>query len=90
VRHALDCEKAEFVIESEGPHPNLYAYNGAIRWKQRNQEMVEPITINNMPLRGCSLQNTSWVLGAVVFTGAETKIMLNSGVTPTKATETRT
>jgi phospholipid-translocating ATPase len=83
VRHALDCEKAEFVIESEGPHPNLYAYNGAIRWKQRN-EMVEPITINNMLLRGCSLQNTSWVLGLVVFTGAETKIMLNSGVTPSK------
>lgn len=92
VKHARDCEKAEFIIESEPPHPNLYSYNGAIRWEQRNeknpeaprQEMVEPITINNMLLRGCSLQNTEWVLGVVVFTGSETKIMLNSGITPSK------
>lgn len=92
VRHARDCEKSEFIVESEAPHPNLYAYNGAVRWDQRDPdyldaprtEMVEPITINNMLLRGCSLRNTEWILGVVVFTGVETKIMLNSGETPTK------
>lgn len=92
VRHARDCEKAEFIIESEAPHPNLYAYNGAIRWDQRDpqfpeaprKEMVEPVTINNMLLRGCSLRSTEWVLGVVVFTGGESKIMLNSGATPAK------
>ncbi|KAL5341511.1 hypothetical protein BJX70DRAFT_358989 [Aspergillus crustosus] len=92
VRHARDCERSEFVIESEAPHPNLYAYNGALRWDQRDsdypdaprKEMVEPITINNLLLRGCSLRNTEWVLGVVVFTGIETKIMLNSGETPSK------
>ncbi|KAI9933804.1 hypothetical protein MW887_004876 [Aspergillus wentii] len=92
VRHARDCEKSEFLIDSEAPHPNLYAYNGALRWDQRDpdfadaprKEMVEPITINNMLLRGCSLRNTEWILGVVVFTGEETKIMLNSGETPTK------
>ncbi|KAJ5699119.1 Phospholipid-transporting ATPase DNF1 [Penicillium macrosclerotiorum] len=92
VRHARDCEKAEFTIESEAPHPNLYAYNGAIRWDQRDpqfpeaprKEMVEPVTINNMLLRGCSLRSTEWVLGVVVFTGGESKIMLNAGATPAK------
>ncbi|KAL3471806.1 hypothetical protein BJX99DRAFT_236853 [Aspergillus californicus] len=92
VRHARDCERAEFILESEAPHLNLYAYNGALRWDQRDpdypdaprKEMVEPITINNMLLRGCSVRNTEWVLGVVVFTGIETKIMLNSGETPTK------
>ncbi|RDW72647.1 Phospholipid-transporting ATPase [Aspergillus mulundensis] len=92
VRHARDCERSEFIIESEAPHPNLYAYNGALRWDQRDldypdaprKEMVEPITINNLLLRGCSLRNTEWVLGVVVFTGIETKIMLNSGETPSK------
>ncbi|PGH34099.1 phospholipid-translocating ATPase [[Emmonsia] crescens] len=92
VKHARDCEKAEFTIESEYPHPNLYEYNGAIKWKQYDEnspdqpgrEMVEPITINNILLRGCSIQNTEWVLGMVVFTGLQTKIMLNSGATPTK------
>lgn len=92
VKHARDCEKAEFTIDSELPHANLYQYNGAIKWEQRDPrnpdapgtEMVEPISINNMLLRGCSLRNTEWVLAVVVFTGLETKIMLNSGETPSK------
>ncbi|KAJ5887422.1 hypothetical protein N7495_007463 [Penicillium taxi] len=92
VRHARDCEKTEFTIESEAPHANLYAYNGAIHWQQHDpnypdaprKEMVEPITINNLLLRGCSLQSTEWVLGVVVFTGGDSKIMLNSGETPAK------
>ncbi|WEW56763.1 phospholipid transporting ATPase [Emydomyces testavorans] len=92
VKHARDCEKAVFMIESESPHANLYQYNGALKWNQSDpkdpdaptKEMVEPITINNVLLRGCSLQNTEWVLGVVVFTGLQTKIMLNSGETPRK------
>ena len=92
VRHARDCEKTEFVIDSEGPHPNLYQYSALARWKQsvpgskdsNVTEMAEPIGIGNLLLRGCSLKNTEWVLGVVVFTGRETKIMLNSGITPSK------
>ncbi|OQV04184.1 hypothetical protein CLAIMM_09106 isoform 1 [Cladophialophora immunda] len=92
VKHAKDCEFAEFLIDSEGPSPNLYTYNGVARWQQQDpknpnaptRDMAEPITINNMLLRGCSLKNTEWILGVVVFTGGETKIMLNSGITPSK------
>ncbi|KIV77020.1 hypothetical protein PV11_08860 [Exophiala sideris] len=92
VKHARDCEYAEFIIESEGPQPNLYGYNAVAKWQQHDpkdpngpgREMAEPISINNLLLRGCSLKNTEWVLGVVVFTGQETKIMLNSGMTPTK------
>ena len=92
MKHAADCEKATFVIESEPPHVNLYQYSGAARWTQRDPqnpggpgtEMAEPISINNLLLRGCSLRNTKWVLGVVVYTGRETKIMLNSGITPSK------
>ena len=92
IRHARDCEKAEFVVESEAPHANLYRYNGVVRWNQPSSrnveepatEMAEPISINNLLLRGCSLRNTEWVLGVVIFTGQETKIMINSGITPSK------
>jgi phospholipid-translocating ATPase len=92
VKHARHCEQAEFWIESEGPHSNLYAYSAVIRWMQHNAkdpdarpyEMAEPISINNLLLRGCQLRNTEWVLGVVVFTGEESKIMLNSGITPSK------
>lgn len=92
IRHARDCERAEFVIESEGPQSNLYKYNGAIKWKQNipgypdddPEDMTEPITIDNVLLRGCNLRNTEWALGVVIFTGHDTKIMINAGVTPSK------
>lgn len=92
VRHARDCEKAEFTIESEGPQPNLYSYNAVMKWHETDaknpegpkHERAEPIGINSLLLRGCNLRNTEWVLGVVVFTGSETKIMLNAGITPSK------
>ncbi|KXH48036.1 phospholipid-translocating P-type ATPase [Colletotrichum simmondsii] len=90
LKHARDCERAQFWIESEPPQPNLYKYNGAIRWHQTFEDssepdlMTEPITIDNLLLRGCNLRNTEWALGVVVFTGHDTKIMINSGITPSK------
>ncbi|CAG8554921.1 10831_t:CDS:2 [Ambispora leptoticha] len=45
---------------------------------------VEPVSINDVLLRGCILRNTEWVIGLVLFTGTDTKIMLNSGDTPSK------
>lgn len=92
MKHARDCERAEFVIESEAAQPNLYKYNGAIKWKQNlpefpddePEDMTEPITIDNLLLRGCNLRNTEWVLGVIVFTGHDTKIMMNAGITPSK------
>lgn len=92
MKHAKDCEKASFVIESEASNSNLYQYSGLARWTQRDPrksegpgtEMAEPISINNLLLRGCSLRNTEWVLGVVVYSGRETKIMINSGITSSK------
>lgn len=92
IKHARDCERTEFTIESEPPQPNLYQYSAVARWSQQNpkypnekgEEMAEPISINNLVLRGCNLRNTDWVLGVVVFTGFDTKIMMNSGITPSK------
>jgi phospholipid-translocating ATPase len=92
IKHARDCERVQFTIESEAPQPNLYQYSGVTRWTQYNskspdspgEEMAEPISINNLLLRGCNLRNTDWVLGVVIFTGFDTKIMMNSGITPSK------
>ncbi|KAI1427418.1 hypothetical protein F5Y12DRAFT_171568 [Xylaria sp. FL1777] len=89
LKHARDCERAQFSIESEPPQPNLYKFNAAIKWQQSfpgtgPKEMTEGITIDNLLLRGCNLRNTEWVLGVVVFTGHDTKIMMNAGATPSK------
>ncbi|KAK3620398.1 phospholipid transporting ATPase [Elasticomyces elasticus] len=92
VKRARDCERTSFTLESEPPHANLYAYSGVVRWEQRDtahpkepaRTMAEPVGINNMLLRGCTLRNTEWIVGIVAYTGEETKIMLNSGITPSK------
>ena len=80
-----DVEHASFVLDSEPPHANLYAYNGVLRFNDpEGAERLEPVTTNELLLRGCALRNTNWVIGLVVFTGADTKIMLNGGETPSK------
>lgn len=79
-----DLEHAKFIVDSEPPHANLYAYNGVLKYRSGTHQKIEPITINELLLRGCSLRNTSWVIGLVIFTGADTKIMLNGGETPSK------
>jgi magnesium-transporting ATPase (P-type) len=33
---------------------------------------------NNVVLRGCRLKITLWVTGVVIYTGVDSKIMLNS------------
>lgn len=44
----------------------------------------EPLSTQNLLLRGCVLRNTPWVVGAVLYTGRETKISLNSKKPPSK------
>jgi phospholipid-translocating ATPase len=93
IKHALqstnhiqtveDCMEISCAIQSEPPHPNLYTYNGVLKWYNSDKEL-EPITADSMLLRGCVLRNTEWLICVVVFTGSETKIMLNSGSTPSK------
>ncbi|ODV64783.1 phospholipid transporting ATPase [Hyphopichia burtonii NRRL Y-1933] len=84
IKKADDLINHRFQIESEGPHANLYSYQGSLKYGDDDNENKESITINNLLLRGCSLRNTKWVVGIVVFTGDDTKIMLNAGITPTK------
>ena len=83
-----DLEHARFIVDSEPPHANLYTYNGVLRYVPADHEAKgdelrqEAITINELLLRGCTLRNTKWIIGLVIFTGADTKIMLNGGDTP--------
>lgn len=86
IKKADDLVHHQFQIDSEGPHPNLYSYEGNLKYTTEGSDQMnqESISINNILLRGCTLRNTKWVVGIVVFTGDDTKIMLNAGITPTK------
>ncbi|KAG2123558.1 hypothetical protein BD769DRAFT_1470822 [Suillus cothurnatus] len=81
-----DIEKSSFVLDSEPPHQNLYIYNGVLRYTDAatREPRREAVTINELLLRGCTVRNTAWIIGLVVFTGQDTKIYLNGGRTPSK------
>ena len=80
-----DLGRLSFVLDCEPPHQNLYTHQSVLRYTDSNGEnKQESVTINELLLRGCTLRNTDWVIGLVVYTGADSKIMLNSGGTPSK------
>ena len=46
--------------------------------EQSSSQSKEPLQANNVLLRGCVLRNTEWIIGMVVNTGHETKIMMSA------------
>lgn len=76
----------EGIIESEQPNNRLYNYDGTLTTKDEDGHTRRfPLDPNMLLLRGAQLRNTSWIYGIVIFTGHETKLMLNSSKKPTKA-----
>lgn len=91
IRHARDLGNTKFWVECDPPNENMYHFRGTIHYENydKNGYLIDPdekeaISDKNVMLRGCTLRNTSWIVGLVVYTGSETKIMLNSDQTPTK------
>ena len=80
-----DLERLSFLLDCEPPHQNLYTHQSILRYTDSNGEnKQESVTINELLLRGCTVRNSDWIIGLVVYTGADSKIMLNGGATPSK------
>ncbi|KAH9282797.1 Phospholipid-transporting ATPase IA [Echinococcus granulosus] len=73
--------KARLRIECEQPTRCLEEFVGTL-YDENNTGY--PLDSNQMLLRGATVKNTNWVFGAVVYTGKETKVMLNSTAAPLK------
>ncbi|KAJ2785179.1 phospholipid transporting ATPase [Coemansia interrupta] len=77
-------------ISAEPPSTQLYAFKGTIRQVGGSADggsgggAPEPLGVDNLLLRGSVVRNTAWAVGAVAFTGDDTKIMMNAGETPSK------
>jgi magnesium-transporting ATPase (P-type) len=73
----------------EGAKPNLYKLDGFLSVLSAEGETTKISTnISNILLRGCILRNTDFVMGLVLYTGHDTKIMLNSGCPHMKQSKT--
>jgi phospholipid-transporting ATPase len=83
LRNIGNFENISSTIECEEPKPNLYEFKGALI----NENSRVPIQIDQLLLRGSILRNTSFIIGAVVYTGHDSKIMKNGGVAPTKTSK---
>jgi phospholipid-translocating ATPase len=82
------CSSTKLRIDMDAPEVNMFRLNGAIvaldEETHNGDATVHPINLETTLLRGCVLKNTSWVIGIIIFAGSDTKIVQNSGGTPSK------
>ncbi|WWC87350.1 uncharacterized protein L201_002239 [Kwoniella dendrophila CBS 6074] len=82
------CAHAHLRIDLDAPEVNMFRLNGAVVNLEEvgddGQNPIHPATLETTLLRGCVLKNTAWVIGIVIFTGSDTKIIQNAGKTPSK------
>lgn len=67
-------------IECEPPNAHLNEFTGKIS----TQELVRPLCLSQMLLRGAKLKNTKWIVGVVIYTGHDAKLLMNSKTAPLK------
>ncbi|KAK0417961.1 hypothetical protein QR680_013300 [Steinernema hermaphroditum] len=90
IRQGLDCtshlirgdliSKFTAEIECEPPSRHVSEYTGTLKMDSTQR----PLGPNQLLLRGARLKNTHWIFGAVVYTGHDAKLLMNSKAAPLK------
>ncbi|KAK7467656.1 hypothetical protein VKT23_004709 [Stygiomarasmius scandens] len=82
IRSALDCANPSnsFEVSVDRPEVNMYRLNGSVKMGEK----MSSVDLQAVLLRGTVLKNTAWVIGVVLFTGEDTKVVMNAGGTPSK------
>ncbi|VDK46448.1 unnamed protein product [Anisakis simplex] len=81
--HLIDPHKLsefEFDIECEVPNRRVNEFAGTINF----DNSPHLLGISQILLRGTRLKNTQWIFGAVIYTGHDAKILMNSKAAPLK------
>nr|XP_040137239.1 phospholipid-transporting ATPase IB-like isoform X6 [Ictidomys tridecemlineatus]XP_040137240.1 phospholipid-transporting ATPase IB-like isoform X6 [Ictidomys tridecemlineatus] len=71
-------------IECEEPDRQFNNFVGTLYLRGKSPISVGP---DQMLLRGTQLKNTQWIIGVVIYTGFETKLMQNSIKSPLKRSQ---
>eukprot|EP00002_Diphylleia_rotans_P038240 TRINITY_DN867_c0_g1_i12.p1 TRINITY_DN867_c0_g1~~TRINITY_DN867_c0_g1_i12.p1 ORF type:complete len:1187 (+),score=232.09 TRINITY_DN867_c0_g1_i12:63-3623(+) len=69
-------------IECEHPNNNLHKFEGTLYHHDDKYALDSKMFLP----RGSMMKNTEWAIGVAVFTGPETKLMMNSSQAPIKRT----
>ncbi|KAL4463532.1 hypothetical protein ABPG72_014935 [Tetrahymena utriculariae] len=65
-----------YQLKYEQPNLQMYNFNGIMANSQSGNQY--PINISNICLRGSSLKATNYMYGMIIYTGHQSKILLNS------------
>ena len=74
-------------LTSERPNSHVNNYIGKLTLppdSEGGRSVHAPLNIENILLRGAVLRNTELIVGVACFTGADTKLVMNSVDTPSK------
>ena len=88
----IDKFRLEGKVFADRPNPELYKLNGKMHLKYNNETETNdelkvcdiPLDSKQLLLRGAKLKNTTWVMGIVVYSGLNCKIMKNAKEPVTK------
>ena len=69
------------LVEMEHPNKLTDSFQGVLSIDGMGREAIQ---LTNVLLRGCVLRNTDWIVGLVVNTGHDSKIMMSSRATRSK------
>ena len=68
----------EGIIQCDLPNPSLYMLNGKANMRLNGIGNEFPLDAKNLLLKGAKLRNTDWIIGIVIYTGHNCKLMKNA------------
>ena len=74
LKEAAELEEFRTVVKCDAPNKLLYTFRGNMDINGTSY----PLDNKQILLRGCVLRNTEWAIGMIVYTGHESKIMMNA------------
>ena len=66
------------IIQCDLPNPSLYTLNGKANMRINEIGNEFPLDAKNLLLKGAKLRNTDWIIGIVIYTGHNCKLMKNA------------